>query len=211
MKRRKKHKMAKKKREKEQPEQEMNSPENVAQGDELKEESGDTQAEEGAENTSEQPLSETEQVEQELEAAKRRATEATEQYLRLMAEFDNFRKRSRKEVETFREYASESVLTAILPVLDDFARTLEAMEKTDNLSSIKEGIKLVSDKLHKVLEKEGLNSIETAGAEFDSEYHDAIHSVEVPEEKKGKVLEEVEKGYRLKDKVIRYSKVIVGE
>ena len=110
-----------------------------------------------------------------------------------------------------QEYASEKVLSALLTVLDDFDRTLTAMEKTDNLSSIKDGITLVTNKLHRTLEKEGLNLIDCQDADFDSSLHEAIHSIEVPTEKKGKVLEQVEKGYRLKDKVIRYAKVIVGE
>lgn len=191
--------------ENETPENEANKTEPVAeaQAEAPKEE----QAEEAA-----APLSEEDQLKAELEASKKRAQEATDQYVRLLAEFDNFRKRTRREMTTQREYASENVLTALLPVLDDFARSLTAMEKTDNLSSMKEGLKMVSDKLHRVLEKEGLNAIESTGKPFDSELHEAIHSVEVPEEeKKGSVLEEVEKGYRLKDKVIRYSKVIVGE
>lgn len=148
-----------------------------------------------------------------MEAAglRQKLQEANEQHMRLLAEFDNFRKRSRREMDAFREYASENVLRALLPVLDDFGRTLTAMEKTDNLASIKEGILMVTEKLHKTLEKEGLNVIQTGGQPFDSELHEAIHSVEVEGDQKGKVLEEVEKGYRLKDKVIRYSKVIVGE
>jgi molecular chaperone GrpE len=147
----------------------------------------------------------------ELEAAKKRAHEATDQYLRVLAEFDNFRKRSRREYDSLQEYASEKVLSALLTVLDDFDRTLTAMEKTDNLSSIKDGITMVTNKLHRTLEKEGLNLIDCQDADFDSALHEAIHSIEVPAEKKGKVLEQVEKGYRLKDKVIRYAKVIVGE
>jgi molecular chaperone GrpE len=153
----------------------------------------------------------TDSFNKELESAKARAQEATDQYLRLLAEFDNFRKRSRREYDQLLEYASEKVLSALLPVLDDFDRTLTAMEKTDNLSSIKEGITMVTNKLSRALEKEGLNLIQAKDADFDSSLHEAIHSVEVPAEKKGKVLEEVEKGYRLKDKVIRYAKVIVGE
>jgi molecular chaperone GrpE len=151
------------------------------------------------------------ELQAQVEAAKARAQEATDQYLRLLAEFDNFRKRSRREYDSLMEYASEKVLSALLPVLDDFDRTLTAMEKTDNLSSIKEGITMVTNKLHRTLEKEGLNLIDSKGATFDSSMHEAIHSVPGPEEQKGKVLEEVEKGYRLKDKVIRYAKVIVGE
>lgn len=147
----------------------------------------------------------------ETENWRQKYQESQDLYMRLMAEFDNFRKRSRREMDAFREYASETVLSALLPVLDDFGRTLTVMEKTDNLASIKEGISLVTEKLHKTLEKEGLNEIKATGTPFDSALHEAIHSVEVEEAKKGTVLEEVEKGYRLKDKVIRYSKVIVGE
>jgi molecular chaperone GrpE len=150
-------------------------------------------------------------LQSELDAANKRAAEATEQYVRLLAEFDNFRKRSRREYDSLQEYAAEKVLSSLLTVLDDFDRTLTAMEKTDNLTSIKEGITLVTNKLHRTLEKEGLNLIDTNQADFDSSLHEAIHSVEVEAEKKGKVLEQVEKGYRLKDKVIRYAKVIVGE
>lgn len=162
-----------------------------------------------------QVMSDTDQalvdLKTELEATKQRAQEATEQYLRLLAEFDNFRKRNRREYESLQEYAAEKVLTSLLPVLDDFERTLTAMEKTDNLASIKDGITMVTNKLHRTLEKEGLNLIDTVGADFDSGLHEAIHSIEVEDAKKGKVLEQAEKGYRLKDKVIRYAKVIVGE
>lgn len=138
--------------------------------------------------------------------------ESKAQYLRMLAEFDNFRKRTRREAEAFREYASEKLLTALLPVLDDFNRTLVAMEKTDNLASLKEGVVMVNDKLFKVMEKEGLKSLDAMGKDFDSALHEAIHSMPVDDEdKKGKVLDVVETGFRLKDKVIRYAKVVVGE
>ncbi|MEM0996880.1 MAG: nucleotide exchange factor GrpE [Bacteroidota bacterium] len=196
--------MAKKKSNKEEPaakDQDQNVENEAVQNPEVEEEA-----------TAETEVSELESLQQELEAAKNRAQEATDQYLRLMAEFDNFRKRSRREMGTMRDYASESVLTALLPVIDNFERSLTAMDKTDNLSSVKEGIQIVNENLHRVLEKEGLNAIESVNQPFDSELHEAIHSMPVEEEeKKGMVLEEVEKGYRLKDKVIRYAKVIVGE
>jgi molecular chaperone GrpE len=185
---------------------EMETPEN--QGPQIENESNDAEA--VVEVVSDE-ATETAALKAEAESAKARASEATEQYLRLLAEFDNFRKRSRREYESLQEYASEKVLTSLLVVLDDFDRTLTAMEKTDNLTSIKDGIRLVTDRLHRVLEKEGLNRIDVKDQDFDSSQHEAIHSVEVAEEQKGKVLEEVEKGYRLKDKVIRYAKVIVGE
>lgn len=132
-------------------------------------------------------------------------------YLRLMAEFDNFRKRTAREKSALMEYASEKVITELLPVLDDFSRTLTVIEKTDNLSSIQEGIRMVSDRLFRILEKEGLKPIESIGQPFDANLHEAITSVPAEAEQKGKVIDEAGKGYRLKDKVIRYSKVIVGE
>ena len=151
-------------------------------------------------------------LQQDNERLQKELEESKGQYLRLMAEFDNFRKRTRREAEAFREYASEGLMKALLPVLDDFGRTMAAMEKTDNLASLKEGVVMVSDKLNKVLEKEGMQPLESLGKDFDSELHDAIHSLPVDDdEKKGKVLDVVEKGYRLKDKVIRYAKVVVGE
>lgn len=154
-------------------------------------------------------LAETEaqllKVQQELEEQKG-------QYARLMAEFDNFRKRTRRETEDFRKYASEEVLKALLPVLDNFSRTLTALETTDNLTSLKEGITLVSTNMSNVLKNKGLSPMESKGEKFDLDLHEAIGSFAVEEEeKKGTVLEEVEKGYKLHDKVIRYAKVIVGE
>lgn len=147
-----------------------------------------------------------------VEALQKQLIESKDQYLRLMAEFDNYRKRTRREMDAQREYAAESVLKALLPVLDDFSRSMTAMEKTDNLTSLKEGVNMVHDKLHRVLEKEGLKSLESLGKPFDLEVHEAIASVPAPEDaKKGVVLDVVETGYRLKDKVIRYAKVVVGE
>lgn len=172
----------------------------------------ESEAENSENQNTSAPISEIDQLKQEVETARNRAAEASDQYVRLLAEFDNFRKRSRKEMSTMREYSAEGILTALLPVLDNFERSLTVMEKTDNLSSVKEGIHMVNENLHRVLEKEGLNPIGSLNQAFDSELHEAIHSMPVEEEeKKGTVLEVVEKGYRLKDKVIRYSKVIVGE
>lgn len=200
--------MAKKKRKQETEDLKAQQVENAV---ETAENEGAEVKEEGAGQESESTVEAGSDLEKELEAARKRAEEASDQYIRLLAEFDNFRRRTRREMDSFREYASESVLKSLLPVLDDFDRTMTAMEKTDNLASLKEGVTMVADKLQKALAKEGLNLIEAKGEDFDSELHEAIHSMEVPDEKKGKVLEEVEKGYRLKDKVIRYSKVIVGE
>jgi molecular chaperone GrpE len=138
-------------------------------------------------------------------------TEQRADFLRLMAEFDNFRKRTQREKAALVEYAATDTLTALLPVLDDFERTISVMDQSDNLASIKEGVSMVHNKFLKILTGQGLALIEAKGLDFNSEYHEAIASISAGEEQVGKVIEEVEKGYRLKEKVIRYSKVIVGE
>lgn len=164
-----------------------------------------------AEEPQAEPLGETAALQAELELKKTELATARAEYLRLMAEFDNFRKRNARERADLIEYAGADVLKALLPILDDFQRTLTAIEKTDNLASIREGIGMVSLNLNKILEKQGLVAIESKGLAFDSSVHEAIGSFEAEEEKKGFVLEEAERGYKLKDKVIRYAKVIVGE
>jgi len=170
------------------------------------------QAEEQAASEDDAPLDEMSLLKAQLDAAHKDAIEWKDKHFRLMAEFDNFRKRTRRESESFREYASEETMSALLPVLDDFERTMSAMEKTDNLSSLKEGVTLVNGKLWNILDKKGLKVIDAMGSDFDLDLHEAIHSLPVEEEdKKGKVLDVVEKGYKLKDKVIRYAKVVVGE
>ena len=132
--------------------------------------------------------------------------------LRLQAEFDNFRKRKTKEAADSIRFANQDLLKTLLPVLDNFGRTLDAIEKTDNLASIKEGIAMVDSSLHRQLNKIGLEPIVAKGKEFDIDFHEAISSIPIDdEEMKGKVIEEVEKGYKFKDRVIRFSKVIVGE
>lgn len=138
-------------------------------------------------------------------------TEQRADFLRLMAEFDNFRKRTQREKAALVEYAATDTLTALLPVLDDFERTISVMDQSDNLASIKEGVSMVHNKFLKILTGQGLALIEAKGLDFNSELHEAIASVSAGEEHVGKVIDEVEKGYRLKEKVIRYSKVIVGE
>ena len=132
--------------------------------------------------------------------------------LRLQADFDNFRKRKSKEMADNIRFANQDLLKNLLPVLDNFGRTLDAIEKTDNMAAVKEGIAMVDSNMQRQLTKIGLEPIEAKGKEFDSEYHEAISSVPIDdEEMKGKVIDEIEKGYKFKDRVIRFSKVIVGE
>ncbi|MEL6672289.1 MAG: nucleotide exchange factor GrpE [Bacteroidota bacterium] len=147
-----------------------------------------------------------------LRNARQEADESQNQVLRLQADFENFRKRKTKEQADAIRFANQELLQQLLPILDNFDRTLSAIEKTDNLSAIQEGINIVNNNMRKQLKKVGLEPIESIGQEFDSEIHEAISSVPVEDDKKkGIVIDEVEKGYRLKEKVIRFSKVIVGE
>lgn len=147
-----------------------------------------------------------------LRSANQEAEDQKDKVLRLQADFDNFRKRKAKEQTDTVRFANQELLVNLLPVLDNFSRTLDAIEKTDNLTAIKDGISLVDNSMRLQLSKIGLEPIECVGKPFDSEIHEAISSFEVEEEsKKGLVIDEVEKGYRYRDKVIRFSKVIVGE
>lgn len=131
--------------------------------------------------------------------------------LRLFAEFDNFKRRSSKErIELFKN-ASQEVLTAILPILDDFDRAIRAAETTTDIAAMKEGMNLIATKLKTITQKQGLKEMESIGQEFDSELHEAITNIPAPSEDMiGKVVDEVEKGYYLNEKVIRHAKVVVG-
>jgi molecular chaperone GrpE len=149
-------------------------------------------------------------LEEELED---KVKEATDKYLRLYSEFDNFRKRTQKEKIELYKTAGEDVISAILPVMDDFERAQKAMEESDDIQGVKDGIKLIHDKLVNILKQKGLEASESAiGKDFDIENHEAITQIPAPSKKeKGKVLDEVEKGYHLNGKVIRYAKVVVGQ
>ncbi len=161
----------------------------------------------GAEQSEEKPGKEAEKDSLEKDKV---IAQLNDQILRLMAEFDNYRKRSTREKSELIKVASEDVMTSLLFVIDDFERTIEAIEKTDNLKSIREGMKLVTENFSKALHKKGLQVIECKGKMFDSSLHEAITTLEMGEDKKGKVIDEIEKGYKLNDKVIRFSKVVVG-
>ena len=134
------------------------------------------------------------------------------EYLFLMAEFDNFRKRTIKEKGDIIRNASESVLKGLLPIVDDFERGLEAIKDTDDAESVKEGMALIYNKLIKFLEQNGVKTIESTGQSFDPELHEAIAMVPTDDEsQKGKVIDTPTKGYTINDKVLRYAKVAVGQ
>lgn len=137
--------------------------------------------------------------------------DANNKYLRLYAEFDNYKRRTSKERIEFLQTAGKEVIVDLLPILDDFDRALKAIDLTNNIESIKEGILLVSQKLRKTLQQKGLKPMESISETFNEDIHEAITKIPAPsDDLKGKVIDEVEKGYYLNDKVIRYAKVVVG-
>lgn len=134
------------------------------------------------------------------------------EYLFLMAEFDNFRKRNVKERGELIKNASESVMKQLLPIVDDMERGLEATKDAEDPNAIREGMQLIYNKLVKMLEHNGVKAIESTGADFNPELHDAIAMVPVDDESlKGKVIDTPTKGYMINDKVLRHAKVAVGQ
>lgn len=154
----------------------------------------------------------TDSAESEVIKLKSQVDELKDKYLRLSADFDNFRKRSAKERVELIQTASKDVISALLTVLDDSERAEKQMLATQDIEAIKEGQKLVFNKLRTTLQARGLKAMETVGQDFNPEFHEAITEVPAPSEKlKGKVIDEVEKGYYLNDKIIRFAKVVVGK
>lgn len=146
------------------------------------------------------------------EALNEKLAEMQDRYLRLSAEFDNYRKRTLREKIDLTKTASESVLVKLLPVIDDFERGLKVMESASDCSAMKEGIILIYNKFQAFLDQNGVKEIEALNKQFDVDLHEAITKIPAPEENmKGTVIDVVEKGYLLTDKVIRFSKVVVGE
>jgi molecular chaperone GrpE len=136
---------------------------------------------------------------------------ANDKYLRLYAEFDNFRRRTIKERSELLQTAGLDVIVSLLPVLDDFDRAARHLENTTDVNAVKEGVALIQQKLKNVLGQKGLKEMQSIGTAFDPELHEAITNIPAPsDEQKGKVVDEVEKGYYLNDKVARHAKVVVG-
>lgn len=167
--------------------------------------------------TNEEVIEENNPQEKEAEKAplteEEKQQEESERYLRLYSEFENFRKRTQKEKLDLFKTAAEDVLKELLPIIDDFERAQKANETLDDIKAVKEGFTLIHDKFFKALNKKGLEAIPNAiGQKLDIEQHEAITQIPAPtEEQKGKIIDEVEKGYTLNGKVIRYTKVVVGQ
>lgn len=149
-------------------------------------------------------------VEEQLEAAKKEVEQYKDKYLRTVAEFDNYRKRTLKEKAELLLNGSEKAVCAFLPILDDFERAIA--DKTEDVNAIKEGVQIIFNKFNKTLESLGVRKIETEGKDFDVDFHEAVAMVPgMGDDKKGKVIDCVQTGYQLNDKVIRHAKVAVGQ
>ncbi len=153
----------------------------------------------------EQTKSELEKTQEELSAEKDR-------YIRLFAEFDNFKKRTSKERLELIQTAGKEVVVSMLPVLDDFERALKQMETAQDLAAVKEGVQMIHNKFKTTLEQKGLKEMQAIQQEFNADVHEAITEIPAPTaDLKGKVIDQVEKGYYLFDKIIRFAKVVVGK
>ena len=197
---------------------EKNQPmeEEVLKNEEVVEETAQTEENQQEETAQEEAPAAEQTVEEQLagmlEEAQQMVREEKDKYLRLSAEFDNYRKRTLKEKAELIKNGGEKTLTAILPVLDDFERALKNMETSEETKAMKEGVELIFNKFQKILGQEGLQKIETEGKEFDTDFHEAIALIPAPsEDLKGKILDCVQTGYMLNEKVIRHAKVSVAQ
>ena len=153
----------------------------------------------------------TESADKETEELKAKVAELNDKFLRQAAEFENFKRRNAKERIELIQTAGRDVISDLLDVLDDSDRAQKQMENTDDIEQIKEGISLVFSKLRNSLSAKGLKAMDAKGKDFDPDLHEAIAEIEGGEKMKGKVIDEVQKGYYLNDKIIRYAKVVVGK
>lgn len=154
----------------------------------------------------------TDKISSELKAATEKLAEMQDKYIRLSAEFDNYRKRTLREKIDMTKYAGENLFLKLIPFLDDFERALKHIDTAADRAAMKAGIDLIYDKFNDFLKQNGVKEIEALNTDFDVELHEAVAKIPVnDEDKKGKVVDVLEKGYYLQDKILRYAKVAVGE
>lgn len=157
-------------------------------------------------------LSEEDNARNEVEELRSQLEKEKREYMFLMAEFDNFRKRTLREKSELIKNAAESAFKGLLPIVDDFERALKATEGVSDAGAVREGIELIYKKLKKYMEQNGVREMDPEDRDFDADRHEAISAVPVPDESlKGKILDTVEKGYTINDKVLRHAKVVVGQ
>ena len=167
---------------------------------------------EGAEVATDEEISEIETLKNLLQAKETEVEKEKKEYLFLMAEFDNFRKRTIRERSELVKNASEKALQGLLPIVDDFERGLDAIRDSSDAEAVKEGMNLIYNKLIKYLADNGVKAMESTGADFDTELHEAVAMVPADDvTPKGKVKDTVSKGYTINDKVLRHAKVVVAQ
>jgi molecular chaperone GrpE len=149
--------------------------------------------------------------ESELEKLRAAMAEKEDKYLRLYAEFDNFRRRNAKERIELIQTAGKEVITSLLEIMDDCDRAERVMNKSEDIAAVREGVQLVFNKLRRTMVSKGLKEMECIGTDFNADLHEAITEIPVPAGQAGKVIDQVEKGYYLNDKIIRFAKVVVGK
>ena len=165
-----------------------------------------------AAGVTEETASPADKVVNETKLAEEKLAEMQDRYIRLSAEFDNYRKRTLREKIELSKYAAEDLMRKIIPIMDDFDRAMAHMESASDSAAIKDGIDLIYNKFSEFLKQNGIREIESLNNNFDVDLHDAVAKMPVQEEEmKGKVVDVVQKGYYLQDKVLRHSKVVVGE
>ncbi len=149
---------------------------------------------------------------EEIERLKAEKAELNDKFLRLVAEFDNYKKRTLKEKTDLLKYGGESVLQGILPVVDDFERARKSITEASDMDAVRAGIELIYNKFTEYIAQQGIKEIEAVNLDLNTDYHEAVTKFPAPtEEMKGKIMDVIQKGYMLHDKVIRFSKVVVGE
>lgn len=211
--------MVKKKAPEQEPEMHGETPDNKTDNDNLKETGQPaSEAPPAGETGNDQPIEEgkeeqpSDKVVKDGKILEEKLAEMQDRYLRLSAEFDNFRKRTLREKMELSKYAAEDILLKIIPVMDDFDRALANMENTTDCTAIKQGLDLIHGKFTDFLKQSGIREIESLNSQFNVDLHDAVAKTPVEDEKmKGRIVDVVKKGYYLQDKIIRHAKVVVGE
>ncbi len=194
-------------------EEQINPTDNIADASQKAEETTENSADNKETSTGEENpdnIQPENQSNDELLSLQKQVDENKDKYLRLSAEFDNYRKRTLKEKMDLTKTAGEDILKGLLPVMDDFERGLKHIDEASDVDALKAGISLIYNKFKDYLSQKGIKEIEASNAVFDTDLHEAITKIPVPD-MSGKVVDVVEKGYFLHDKIIRYAKVVVGE
>jgi len=184
---------------------EKEEPENINAG------SGEMEKQESVDNKTRAEEDLMAEKDKEIEELKKEAADLKDKFLRKAAEFENYKRRTENDQLNLLKFAAESLILKLLPIIDDFERSLDHIESSTDIDSLKKGIKLIYDKFIKVLNEQGVKKIDAVGQPFDVEYHEALMQRKSDDVAPHTVLDEIEKGYTYKDRVIRHAKVIVSE